>query len=111
VWGGGGGGWVALFITNQPNNAPHQTTNQNPPTTTTTQGDEARAREALAEMRRGYGIDPDVISYTTVIQACGRVRACCTLLLLGWGYMYGSCLYECVERSVCVMCAFVPHVD
>ncbi len=37
------------------------------------QGDEARAREALAEMKRGFSIDPDVISYTTVIQACGRV--------------------------------------
>ena len=38
------------------------------------QGDEARAREALQEMRRGHNIEPDAISYTTCIQACGRVR-------------------------------------
>lgn len=38
------------------------------------QGDVARAREALQEMRRGHNIEPDAISYTTCIQACGRVR-------------------------------------
>ena len=60
----------------------HNPTNQLTPNTLkhppihthNTQGDEARAREAFQEMRRGYNIDPDAISYTTCIQACGRVR-------------------------------------
>lgn len=55
----------------------HTTSSLPPPLQHThihTQGDEPRAREALTDMRRTYGIDPDVISYTTVISACGRVR-------------------------------------
>lgn len=58
---------------NQPTGPKHP---QTPTDTHThnTQGDEARAREAFQEMRRGYNIDPDAISYTTCIQACGRVR-------------------------------------